>query len=499
MNGYSVNAGDHEEYLPHIYHLSDPTLYSRDFFVQHFIQYPHTVRDFTLAYLSILYQSSHFELLLFLSSFLCILLSVYAFFKLAQLLTGNELAAYIGTFLIFLVFYKITLGGNNVQYTQFVSSTPAKALAALAILQFFRKRYYLSAGLLGIATLFQMLAGFQVFILLFLTGWLCKRINLKETLAYAFCYLVPAAFIIVPMLSGLTGTEPGVDKAAYYHSLFYVRNPFHYNPLTFPLKQYILFILLLIAAFAAGMSKQTANYRFVRRMVLCILVICALHTLCFIGDVFHFFILFQWFKMTIWAGAFAAIFIADRISRLRFVERLGDILHSGWLSGGLSLASAALLFVILNSAAVPFYSFGDRYKIGHYQPSDLSLMHRWIEANTPKDALFMSFPDDDSFLCEARRSMPVHFRAMVHTPAYLQDWNASIKEIYHIDVQLFDPKSTTLRKEAGRLYNQDTNIPYFKPVNKLNYKLIDTETYCCAYPDSQVVHMQGKYVLLKVG
>lgn len=110
------------------------------------------------------------------------------------------------------------------------------------------------------------------------------------------------------------------------------------------------------------------------------------------------------------------------------------------------------LLLITNSALIPFSKFNNRYKVGNYKKTDLQLMHEWIQSNTPVKARIISFPEDDSFLCEAKRICG-WIKAIIHEPKFMFDWYEKINKFYGISFNDFDC-DTRLLNVADSLYLQ---------------------------------------------
>ena len=121
-------------------------------------------------------------------------------------------------------------------------------------------------------------------------------------------------------------------------------------------------------------------------------------------------------------------------------------------------------------------------------------MNEWINNNTPVDAVFLVSPENQSFLCEAKRSMIIGYKAVIHEPFFLIPWAENYQRIYRFKVDTKSEQMPAAQAYFSYLKN------YFRPLptEKLDYRIDDLST--CNYADSlgPVIHQQGTLVLTKV-
>src|ERR1035437_2386488 len=130
-----------------------------------------------------------------------------------------------------------------------------------------------------------------------------------------------------------------------------------------------------------------------------------------------------------WINAFCSMFIAIGLSEIIFKNSNEDkIIKYGRVLS--SIGIPVLLFIILNSAMIPINKLQGRYMVGNYKKSDLTLMHEWIAANTEKDAVILTAPTDFYFACEAKRSMPIGWKAIIHEPFFMIPWYKKFTDVY---------------------------------------------------------------------
>jgi len=151
-----------------------------------------------------------------------------------------------------------------------------------------------------------------------------------------------------------------------------------------------------------------------------------------------------------------------------------------------------LLLVMLNSSMIPIPKFQSRYMVGNYKKTDLTLMHEWIAANTDKDKTFLTAPTDFSFPCEAKRSMPIGWKAIIHEPFFMFPWYKNFSEVYSTTL------TATLGKDvltvADSNYNKVLYAPEHPPV-KIDYRLDDITKCHFIEALGKTIHQEGNYIL----
>ena len=115
-----------------------------------------------------------------------------------------------------------------------------------------KKKWYGAAVFAGIATLFQVLVGLHLAVVIGILYVFTYRSHIKAStlLNYYVVYLLVSVSMLFPMLFLQEQVHSPQDNALYYHILYYVRNPNHHLPSAFPRQDYIHFIALSSVAFA---------------------------------------------------------------------------------------------------------------------------------------------------------------------------------------------------------------------------------------------------------
>lgn len=484
--GYQLNTDDQAEHLPQIYQMLDSELYPNDYFVNASNSI-FTVRHYYEKLVLFVAQTVGLEWGLFILTFCCIVLMAYSFSRIAEELFSDTWAVLLAPILAMIVFYGFTVGGNHVMYGSFISSTIAKGISAFSLLQFVRDRKLFAGLILGVASLFQPLVGLQLFLIL---GGieLFFRWDIKNTLRFAVPFLSVSALILVPTFGRQFGEAMEYNKELYYEILYAFRNHHHYIPSLFPTTHCIKFFGLLglgvLGYFLTKPQDKKLYAGFVSLGLLGMLVYwLGLEHLGMlqIGKV-------QWFKTTVWMGAFSSILIAGLVGQL-----LSGFVSSSKVKTYVLPASLVLFFVfslaITNSKYLP-ESYHHKYMVGNRVYSDLEKMHLWIAENTPKDISVLVSPDCNAFGCQAKRSMPIHFQAIIHEPFFMMPWYEDFKDIYGVSVDNLE--GIDARAHAVKLY-QTRN--YRGAQKQIDYRLDNLET--CQFTEElgPILHQEGSWVL----
>jgi MFS family permease len=486
VRGYQFNTNDQAEHLPQIYQLLDAELYPVDYFVNA-TNSIFTVRYYYEHFVLVVSKTIGLEWGLFVLTFLCIALIAYSFARIADKLFANRWSVLLAPVFAIIVFYGFTVGGNHVMYGSFISSTVAKSISAFALLQFVRSRMVFAGIILGIAALFQPLVGLQLFLILTGIELLVRR-NLKLTVSLIASFLAIAMFILVPVFFRQFAEGVLFDKELYYEILYRFRNHHHYLPSLFPTTHYIKFGGLLVLGLISYFLVKPNDKEFYPGLVgfglLGMLVYWVglehlnIHQL---GKV-------QWFKITVWIGAFSSIMIAGFVGQFLsgFIPLTQLRKH---LFPSSFFLSICLLFSITNSKFLP-EAYQHKYMVGNRVYSDLENMHFWIEKNTDLDVSVLISPDNNLFPCQAKRSVPIHFQAIIHEPFFMMPWYDDYMEIYGVSIENLE--GIDARKAAVDKFHTRN----YRGVRKhIDYRLDNLET--CQFVDElgSIIHQEGSWVL----
>ncbi|MBI1288810.1 MAG: hypothetical protein GC178_14675 [Flavobacteriales bacterium] len=488
VRGYQFNTDDQAEHLPQIYQQLDPQLYPNDYFVNA-SNSVFTIRFYYEKLVLFVAETIGLEWGLFVLTFCCIGLMAYSLSRIAEKWFHDRWAALLAPVFAMMVFYNFTVGGNHVMYSSFISSTVAKGISSFALLQFILNRKLLAGIILGVATLFQPLVGLQLFLLLGGIELLSRR-DIGNTVRFSIPYLLLAALILIPTFQRQFGEASDFDKEFYYTILYRFRNHHHFLPILFPITHYIKFAGLLVLGLMSYYVTKPRDNRFYLSLVVLAIFGMAVYAIGLEGLHIYSVGKTQWFKTTIWVEAFSSIMVAGLIGQL--LSGLLPLFRFRRILGPVSLSLCLLVLIaITNSKYLP-ERFQHKYMIGNRVYSDLEKMHFWIAENTPKDVSVLVSPDDNAFSCQAKRSMPIHYQAIVHEPFFMLPWYEDYKEIYGVSIENLE--GIDARAHAVKLYRTRN---YRGSAKHIDYRLDDLET--CEFNDElgPVIHQEGKWVLTR--
>jgi hypothetical protein len=196
----------------------------------------------------------------------------------------------------------------------------------------------------------------------------------------------------------------------------------------------------------------------------------------------------QWFKTTVWIEALCAIMVAGFVGSI-LPRTMSNLKWGRLVFSASTLLAAILLIAIANSKYLPS-SFQNKYMVGNRIQSDLEKMHYWIEKNTDIAAVFLVSPENNGFSSQAKRSMPIHYQAIIHEPFFMLPWYQDYKEIYGVSIENLE--GIDAREHAAQLYQTRNYTGLHK---KIDYRLDNLET--CTFSDElgPIVHQQGSWVL----
>lgn len=486
LKGYQFNTDDQAEHLPQVYQLLDPALYPHDYYVND-ANSVFTVRFYYERFALIVAKTVGLEWGLFACTFLSVWLMAFSFAKIAERLFSNRWSVLLAPVLALIIFYGFTIGAVSVMYSSFISSTAAKGLAAFSLWQFLKRKAFVPGIFLGIATLFQPLVGLQLFLVL--TAYMIlKDRNWKRLATFSLTYIFIAAFILVPVFYIQATAKLAVD-ADWFYSVFYkFRNHLHYYPSIFPVRSYVKFTLLILVGMISYAYIKPRDSKFYPTFILLNLFGLLVYS---VGlEVFDIYVLgkTQWFKMTIWMEAFSAIMIAGVVGELLTTISTPQIIRKHTFSISM-VAAVILLLAITNSTYLP-QKYQHRYMIGNRSLTDLERMYLWINEQTPKDVVILTSPNDNGFSCQAKRSMPSHWQAIMHQSFFIIEWYEDFSEIYGVSLQ--NLKGTDPRAQAVELY---ATRNYRGAKKHIDYRLDDLRTCQFTNELGPIVHQQGDWVL----
>jgi hypothetical protein len=491
--GYQFNGGDQEEHLPQVYKLLQPELYKNDYVVNNLLS-NFSVRFFFTYLIYALSTIVPIGILCFTLYFG--LLSAYCFFlvRLVDLFFQSEKAVLIAPAICMVIVNKFTVGGNYISDSLLTCSVFANTFCISALYYFFSGKKNLAHALLGIASLFQLLMGLHVFLLLiglqiveyFIIG------NKLQLIKSTLIYLLVSSPMLAPILfRQFLNTDQ--DSGLYFYILYVIRGPHHYIPSFFLFGDYVKSIGLILVSMI-GIIGLPPTIK--KRIVIFMCLIIAGMIFYFLAvEVFKIYALglLQWFKTSVWLTLFCGIALSGYIAKQKYLSSLFFSKKIKYISIVVSIVS---ITIVLNSKIIPFEKLGDKYKVANYSKSDLTLMHEWISQNTDIESLIISFPRDETFLCEAKRPTPVAWKAIIHEPWFMIEWYKNFINYYHLKDEIKWEKKD-FKSLAEKNYNEFNNNIFLKSKN-IVYRLDNFKNSKIQNTLGTIIHKQGTYVLTRI-
>lgn len=485
--GYQFNNGDQEEHLPYVYKLLDSSLYPNDYLIPRQVS-TFTVRFFFAHLLAFGGSLIPLDKLVFILHLLSLVVSAYCVSRMALKRSIWNVAGWVAPVLL-LVWNTWTVGGNHLLDVQLTCSSMAMMMGAIALLKFDGDKPVQASALAGLAALFQVLMGLQLFLLFGLTMlWRKRFFGSKKIVLSGLAFIGCSSAMLGPVLyTQLLTNVPG-DNHLYHQVLFIFRNANHYHPLCFPLNDYLKeFIVLALLIFCFSRQSKEKN-RYVPEFLIFVLIGSIVYSFGFFNDMTSL-VKLQWFKTNAWLVYYAivpvSVFISDKLRRNIEVKPV--------IFGGLSAAIVVGFLLITNCAVLPIDKLRSRYKIGNYKKSDLELLHERIDREIPKEAVILPMVNDESFLCEAKRSIPVGFKAIIHEKDFMLDWYERMGELYQVSIK---PGTCNQEVIARSKILQNSQLPL---KYNIDYRIIDSDLIDynpVVYGEE--VFRQGQFVLTKV-
>ncbi len=492
IKGYTFNSGDQEEHLPQVYQMMNPALYPKDYFVSAFHQ-TFSVRFFFVWMIYLFQFIMPVSSVCFLFQLICITITAWAIQQIILHFKVSQLLADCTAFFAIVIFNRFTVGANALVDIQLTSSNISNALGALAFLSMLNKRWYVAAILAGVASLFQVLIGLQVFLIIgFLYSLPYNQKNIFLQIKFLMIYLLFASPMLFPTLyQQLKSYHESNDNTLFYYILYRVRNPNHYLPSTFPLADYIKFIFLTALAGIFHFSVNNELKQLWRNLFFIIVGGMLIYSFLVEGIGFMPIGKLQWFKVAGWMMMFNVIVIIYFLSEL-YLEKIKVVTRIFLPTHLILLCSFAALLIITNSVYLPSEDLRYRYHVGNYPETDLTKMHQWIKSNTPVDCLVLANPDDNSFLCEAQRSMPTGWKAIIHKPFFMIPWYHNFLLAYHNGNPF---NGLNVLEQASEHYNKYPPLSTAKLY--WDFRLVDLSQAIVLTEHEIIVHTEGTFSLLK--
>ncbi|MEM1115766.1 MAG: DUF6798 domain-containing protein [Bacteroidota bacterium] len=435
--GVAYGVGDHEELVPQLLRLLDPTLFPRDPYLLaedgHF-----SVRFVFLGVLrglAVVVGPEAAVVALTAASWAGI---AWAAYRLAFTLVPSRAAATL-TVLATLVTIHWTPGGNGLLSATIAPEPLAWVPCLLAVEAFLRDRSTAAAVLLGVAAWLHPLMGLQVGLLLGLVAlWQMAdgepRRAFGRAVLFGVTVFVVASPILLPTLLTQAGGEPIPDDGlSTFRVTAELRQAHHYLLFSQPASGLVRYGLVVAAGLVGlVLLRRRGGARHVRMATRVLTVIAGL-VVVYVGMTegaesltvakMQFFRLLVLAKLVLLAWACGAAVALVPASRQAALARLAD-------RRGLALAASGVLVALTVALAVADVGRpGAMWKLRDHTKSDLYRVERWIEAETPRDAVFLVPPSMTAFRAFALRSVAINFKPTTFRDAAMHRWLARIRAV----------------------------------------------------------------------
>ena len=455
--GYGYGTGDHEELIPQLLRLVDPSLYPTDPYLLA-EEEAFSVRFvwlWTLRAASLVVPP---PVAVFCFSVLAWAAVCAAAFRLATALVPSRAAATLAVLAAIGTLYW-TPGSNALWSATYAPESIAWAPALWAVAVFFEDRWTHAAVLLGVTSWIQPLMGLQLGLLLGLVAlWRMADGDvlgaLRRAVAFGAVVFAVASPILVPTLLTQVGAEPVPDDGlSTFFVTAWLRQAHHYLWSAQPAGTLVRFAVLIAAGLAglgvlrkrAGRVRDapeasgdaTLRPQHLRSAVRTLIVIAALVVAYVIGTEGAESLTvakMQFFRLTLvaklillaWAAGAAAALLPARWRA--WAEGLFDRPRLGWPASLLCVAITAH-FTIADVGRP-----GDLWGPRAHRVADVYRAERWIAAHTPRDAVVLVPPSTTTFRVHARRAAAVNFKPTTFRDAAMHRWLARILTVAPTDL-----------------------------------------------------------------
>ncbi|PIP54199.1 MAG: hypothetical protein COX07_06605 [Bacteroidetes bacterium CG23_combo_of_CG06-09_8_20_14_all_32_9] len=448
-HGYELGRSDNEQ-AAYGFYLNDNSLFPADFYIQSLVHQTPNERTFYGQFISFAGEKiPEFSFVFHIVFTIILLLGIR---KISAEFIENEWVRWLAILVLFLCLYNIHLGGNELYYNSFIPSLPAKAIGVWGLWFFLQKRYLFASLLFSCSVFFQPLAGIQI-IVISLSVFLIISFRQKRSLLFKnFLWLaMPAAFLTLPFLiPALTRfNDANVPDKFIFDVFFSFRNPHHFLPSYFPLKNY--FILVPVFGFALIFFKKHSTE--IMYFILVILLGCILYS--FFVEILHSILVAssQWFKSTIWAEMFGVIAVFG------FIEQLANkILDKYFSKSRKIIATFLMVFLFVFLTLFPFrFPWKVKYDFEPFLSSDCAIeISRLAKENTPINACFVTPIDFTELKFHGQRSSYIDYKLPVHSKSGIIEWMNRITRVYNIDYRNTE-KGFEVSKKASENYYRLTS------------------------------------------
>lgn len=435
IRGYRFGESNHAVYLVDAIRRLDPSLLSNDWWANSTLQYHFVFNAMTAA----LMRAGVLEPAFLAGYLLLAVLLHVAWRRLVRTLGASD-----GTYLISVALYYVLAGGvglgmyHFLQDSAFLPSNIANVAMLWGIYFWISGRPTSASVCLGIAGLFHInhaLAGIG----LWAGATLFERRRLASTPWWigAAMLLALSAVQIVPAIRIVLSRSGKLPTGEFVDLFVRLRHPHHFDPSAWHWGVWAAFLVPIPFAIVAARKACAAENSDARRRAGGLFVLFAAMTVFalltagffFAGETF---VQLNWYRFTIYPKLLSCVAVASLLwgeNRRARVAVVGGLVAVG--VGAIAVAASSGLLVA-PTARSPL-----GLKLVGLQGDDGGYLElaEWARENTPRDALFLVPPDEESFRIHARRAIVVNFKGVPQLSAELPEWRDRLSFVLDLDTQ----------------------------------------------------------------
>lgn len=418
--GYAYGSGDQVEILPYAAKLLDESLYSKDLFVTQLASQAFNQRWGTAQLISLF--GDHTKVGVYLLFVVCLYFLVTGLRRLwtevLQTYHVHPLFEFIFVVTVLVVSQGWSPGGNDLYSESFIPDSIATTLVVWGLLFYTRSRFLIAAVLVGLATLFQPLLGFQVYAIMSLAGLILDR-KIVMTVKQLVVYVISGGWLFALLLWAMLSSSGGVEMSDYFEVYFSFRAPHHFLPSAFLTFKSLGFLIVWITAIV-GLYRQhkSLSVFLIIGLIGCVFYIVGVEVIeqSLVAST-------QWFKTTQWVKVLGILYLFVLIKPwlVKLSSKLPEWI--GYVTSIGSIAGIAVLFMYPGSH--PLNKRNDLV-----QSTEHTELYNYVRKHAEKDACFVVPLTNTDFKIGALRSVYVDFKSVDPKKSYVKEWKRRIELVY---------------------------------------------------------------------
>ena len=470
--GYQLGLEDGPEFLPFAKVFQNPFLYKNDLFVKSMLAMPWNERTIFGLFFSMFdsLEWAGFIVHVILTFFL-----VLGVFKLSTVILKDVWWSLLFTLIYFFITLQIEIGSTTLYYHNIQGETFANTFIIGAWVAFVHQREKLTFLLIGLATYFHALIGFQCF--LFISGaYLIYMLytkdfeKLKNILYCILGYIITCSWIIVLIFMGNKSEGIGSSKEfmdlTYHFSL-----KCHFDPLAFSRNGYMLFLISLIAGFYFYKKQQPLLF-------FAFITLSAGYVIYLIGFYANSYLITSswWFRTNMWIMLLGQIAIVGLLKNISSINKFRYLLF-------------ALVFIALGFKIIWL--------------SEIPKMYPWKNLSLNNDEIKTAYACkkysniDDVFIHPltfsalkyfGERASYVEYNRYVRSKKDIKVWYNRLGEVYKLNTSIETARNPDFNKVTNENYNNlkdsELSILANKGVKYAIFPLDHTSKFPCIYSNN---------------